>query len=110
MPRHHRLRRSTQFEAAVRHGVRAARGHVVVHLSHSTEISDALVGFVVSKAVGNSVVRHRVSRKLRHAMASRIAQLPQDCLVVVRANPSSATASFDDLCADIDAGLAKVLR
>lgn len=109
MPRHHRLQRSTQFESAVRHGVRAARRHVVVHLAHSEEVHHALVGFVVSKAVGNAVIRHKVSRQLRHVMASRITTLPADCLVVIRANPTAATASFAELSADVDAGLAKVL-
>lgn len=109
VPRHHRLQRSTQFEAAVRHGVRAARRHVVVHLAHSAAIKQALVGFVVSKAVGNAVVRHKVSRQLRHVMAGRIDSLPSDCLLVIRANPTAATASFAELSADVDAGLARVL-
>lgn len=109
VPRHHRLQRSTQFQAAVRHGVRAARRHVVVHLAHSSDVHHALVGFVVSKAVGNAVIRHKVSRQLRHVMAQRLHSLPTDTLLVVRANPTAATASFAELSADIDAGLAKVL-
>ncbi len=34
------------------------------------------VGFAVSKSVGGSVVRHRVSRKLRHVVAAHTSELP----------------------------------
>lgn len=68
------------------------------------------VGFVVSKAVGNSVVRHRVSRKLRHVVRDRLARLPEGTSLVVRALPASAEASSADLAADFDAALRKLLR
>ena len=109
VPSHHRLRRSTQFESAVRHGVRAGRRHVVVHMTQDLTSTNARVGFVVSKAVGNSVVRHRVTRKLRHVMAMRLDRLPHTALVVLRANPSAATADFAELSADVDAALNKVI-
>lgn len=110
VPGHHRLRRSAQFQQAVRHGVRAARRHVVVHVAQSESVDQALVGFVVSKSVGNAVVRHRVTRQLRHVMAARIDQLPHNCLLVIRATPAAANADFDQLCADVDAGLSRVLQ
>ena len=68
------------------------------------------VGFVVSKAVGNSVVRHRVSRKLRHVVRDRLALLPAGSSLVVRALPASAEASSADLGADFDAALRRLLR
>jgi ribonuclease P protein component len=66
------------------------------------------VGFVVSKAVGNSVVRHRVSRRLRHQMAERLGQLPVGAAVVVRALPPAATASSAELGKDLDAALRRL--
>ncbi|QQQ76466.1 ribonuclease P protein component [Saccharothrix sp. 6-C] len=68
------------------------------------------VGFVVSKAVGNSVVRHRVSRKLRHLVRDRLAVLPPGTSVVVRALAPSADADSAELGRDLDAALHKVLR
>ncbi len=47
------------------------------------------VGFVVSKAVGNAVVRNRVKRRLRHLVATLDA--PAGARVVVRALPPAAT-------------------
>jgi ribonuclease P protein component len=61
------------------------------------------VGFIVSKAVGSAVVRHRVTRRLRHLMRDRIAAVPAGTLVVVRALPPAAIASSCDLGGDLDA-------
>jgi ribonuclease P protein component len=123
-----RLRHSADFAAAIRGGRRAGRGTVVVHLvapvppelrssvhSSSVEpapagsiVSPACAGFVVSKAVGNAVVRNRVRRRLRHLVRERLAALPPAALLVVRAQPSAATAPSAVLGADLDAALAAV--
>jgi ribonuclease P protein component len=64
----------------------------------------------VSKAVGNSVVRHRVSRKLRHVVRDRLDRLPEGTSLVVRALPAAADASSADLANDFDAALRRLLR
>lgn len=66
------------------------------------------MGFVVSKAVGNAVTRHRVARKLRHLMRDRLPALPAGILVVVRALPPSAAAGTHELARDLDAALRKL--
>ena len=78
LPRVHRVTTGEQFRAAVRTGRRGGTRALVVHLRCLTGVSagrDALpapptVGFVVSKAVGNAVVRNRVKRRLRHLRPS----------------------------------------
>jgi ribonuclease P protein component len=67
------------------------------------------VGFVVSRAVGSSVVRSVVKRRLRAVMAARLDRLPPDLLLVVRATPASALASSAELAADLDVALARSL-
>ena len=103
-----RLRRSTDFAAAVRGGRRAGRNSVVVHLliDEPAQASTARAGFVVSKAVGNAVTRNKVRRRLRHLVRPRLADLPEGSLLVVRALPSSAAASFETLGTDLDTALA----
>jgi ribonuclease P protein component len=103
-----RLRRSTDFAAAVRGGRRAGRGAVVVHLflEEPARASTARAGFVVSKAVGNAVVRNTVRRRLRHLVRAVLPDLPAGALLVVRALPAAATASYATLSADLDAALA----
>ncbi|MFG3698894.1 ribonuclease P protein component [Micromonospora sp. NPDC047620] len=121
-----RLRRSTDFAAAVRGGRRAGRGAIVVHLSlpstpdAATATSPeparssgaeqpsapARAGFVVSKAVGNAVVRNRVRRRLRHLVRERLTELPPGSTLVVRALPAAAEAAYPRLGADLDAAIA----
>ncbi len=67
------------------------------------------VGFVVSKAVGNSVVRNRTLRRLRAQVADRILRLPAGVDLVVRANPAAAGATSADLGRHLDRALDRVL-
>jgi ribonuclease P protein component len=101
------MRRSADFTAAVRRGRRVRRGTVVMHLHRSScgDVRGPLVGLVVGRSVGGSVVRHRVSRRLRAVAAVRLGRLPSDARVVVRALPTAATASSAQLAADVDAAL-----
>jgi len=104
----HRMRTGTDFEAAVRTGRRAGSRLVVVHSRQTTSACGARVGFVVSRAVGGSVVRHRVVRRLREVMRPHLSALPAGALVVVRAQPAAAAASFEDLGRDVARLLARV--
>jgi ribonuclease P protein component len=71
------------------------------------------VGFVVSKAVGNAVVRNRVKRRLRAAVADQLADRLKGhpgATVVVRALPPSGTADWTELRDDLDSALFSALR
>jgi ribonuclease P protein component len=59
------------------------------------------VGFVVSKAVGNAVIRNRVKRRLRHLVREQVSLLPGAAALVVRALPPAAAASSAELRADL---------
>jgi ribonuclease P protein component len=96
----HRLTDGETFRHAVRRGRRAGGTLLVVHLAVRDEAAPARVGFVVSKAVGNAVVRNRVKRRLRHLAREHVAvleALPGAALLVVRAQPASASASSAEL-------------
>jgi ribonuclease P protein component len=71
--------------------------------------SGARAGFVVGKAVGNSVVRHRVTRRLRAVVHTELHRLPATADLVVRARPEAATASSADLARDLSSGLDRLL-
>jgi ribonuclease P protein component len=68
----------------------------------------ARAGFVVSSAVGNSVVRHRVSRRLREQVRPLLTGLPAGTDVVVRAFPAAATATSAQLGRDLRSALQRV--
>ena len=69
----------------------------------------ARAGFVVGRAVGNSVVRHRTVRRLRHLVRDRLDRLPAGSILVVRALPAAADADSAALGRDLDAALARLL-
>lgn len=119
LPAGSRLTHREEFASVISRGRRSGRGGLVVHLqvmSSSPECATGdtpsvpRVGFVVSRAVGGSVVRHRVVRRLRHLVAERLDTLPGDAWVVVRALPSAADATAAQLADDLDAGLRGALR
>ncbi|WP_433827849.1 ribonuclease P protein component [Actinoplanes sp. CA-015351] len=107
-----RLRRSTDFAAAIRGGRRAGRGTLVVHLliEEPAFASTARAGFVVSKAVGNAVTRNKVRRRLRHLVRSHLAELPEGASLVVRALPPSAEAEYATLASDLEGAIATARR
>ena len=113
LPRGARLHRSADFTEVVRRGRRASRPSLTVHLLRGegdAGTGPPRAGLVVSKAVGGSVVRSTVSRRLRHLLRDRLASLPPGSRLVVRASPASATASSALLGDDLDAALARAQR
>jgi ribonuclease P protein component len=118
LPAQARLRRRPEFTTVVRSGRRAGRPTMVLHYlperpeqlgGGSTPPLGARAGFVVGKAVGNSVVRHRVTRRLRAVVASELHRLPASADLVVRARPEAADAASTVLHRDLTAGLDRLL-
>lgn len=90
-------------------GARSARPTLILHLAEGSQAGVPRIGFIVSKAVGNSVTRHRVVRRLRHAAKNVLPLLANNSLLVVRARPSSALATSDVLADDLSQAIDKLL-
>jgi ribonuclease P protein component len=103
----HRLRRRTEFTDVVRRGRRVSRPLLTVHLLSAPE-PGVRVGLVVSKAVGGSVVRSQVSRRLRHLLRDVVPALPAGARLVVRASPRAAAADSAALGADLRGALRRL--
>jgi ribonuclease P protein component len=103
LPAVHRLTDADVFRHAARSGRRAASRTLVIHLLEDGEAGESpvRVGFVVSKAVGNAVIRNRVKRRLRPLVREQISLLPAAGVLVVRALPRAAAASSTELRGDL---------
>lgn len=119
LPAPHRLRDAGQYRAVLRdrRAGRAGGSLLVVHaidtdafgLSTPGRVGPR-VGFVVSKAVGNAVVRSRVKRVLRHLVRDALPGMPAGLDVVVRANPAIAGRASADIRRELLTMLAKAQR
>jgi ribonuclease P protein component len=101
-----RLSGNARFTLAVRSGRRASSFTLVVHLALTDSGDPPRIGFVVSRAVGNAVTRNRVKRRLRALLRGH--DLPAGALLVVRALPPAAGASYPELRTDLVRCLSRV--
>jgi len=110
LPAAARLHTADEFAAVVRTGRRAGTPRMIVHLLTSSRPGAPRAGFVVSGKVGNSVTRHRVTRRLRPLVRAALGTLPAGTDVVVRAWPAAAVASSRELAADMSTGMTAAAR
>jgi len=116
LPARHRLRSSADF-AAVFRGARGAGGSrsgsrfMVVHANSADARAGQppRVGLVVSKAVGNAVVRNRTKRVLRALMSARVGQVPDGVDLVIQAKVDLRGNPTAILARDLDRLLGTVL-
>lgn len=100
------MTRSAEFGTTVRHGVRSGQADLVVHAYQDLDHPDGpRIGFVVNKAVGSAVDRHRVSRRLRHIAREVVSDLDPVDRLVVRALPGSRSADFARLEQELTDGV-----
>ncbi|MFF0489134.1 ribonuclease P protein component [Nocardia sp. NPDC004068] len=113
LPEPYRLHHRSDFSRTVRHGRRLGRRDLVVHVLLASDVpvrfGGPRFGLIVSKAVGNAVIRHRVARRLRHMCGPLIDELPEEADVVIRALPGAAHAPAADLERQLRGALRKLV-
>ncbi|MFE9579585.1 ribonuclease P protein component [Nocardia sp. NPDC006044] len=127
LPESYRLHHRADFSRTVRRGQRVGRRDLVVHvLTHGYDgvvdvngrhgdpaaalvrVGGPRFGLIVSKAVGNAVIRHRVARRLRHMCLQIVPELPADADIVIRALPGAAAASSEELLRQLRGAVRKL--
>lgn len=108
LPRAHRLTRADDFRLAVRRGRRFSTPSAVCYRIDA-DVDGPLFGVIVSKQVGNAVVRNRVRRRIQAICAQTALDADPGQLVVVRALPSSREAEWDTLRAEIGGAVRRVV-
>lgn len=91
-----RVHTPRDFQRAMRKGRKAGSKNFVIYVTRN-ELEVTRFGYVVSKIVGNSVVRHTLSRKLREVSREALVTLPTGFDVVVRALAGSELLTSEEI-------------
>ena len=102
-----RLTESGDFARATKSGIRYSSTNFVGYLYMSELDQCARAGLIISKAVGSSVARHRLARKIRHCIFDNYASLPTGSLLVIRGLNNSAEADCKSEIATVVAQLVR---
>ena len=84
--------------------------HQLIDVTDPVQAGPVRVGLVVSKAVGTAVTRNLVKRRIRHLALARLADLPPGSVLVIRALPAAATATYAGLGEELDRALDRLTR
>lgn len=89
LPSAHRMRKPQEFQLTRRTGRKFVVPGLIIHISQGLFGTDPVrVGITVGKDCGNSVSRHRISRRIRAAVQPWISELPHGSAMVIKALPS----------------------
>ena len=102
-----RVVRADDFRMTMRRGKRVTSPHAVVYFADRVSASPARFGFVVSKAVGGSVTRNLLRRRLRAIGSELVATGTSGTDIVVRALPGSGQLDWATLHHEIATVVAK---
>lgn len=110
LPKAERLRSGNEIRLAFKAGrgfSDGPQGLLVAHVWVKAAGPVARAGFAVGKKVGKAVVRNRVKRRLRAALAALRPRLVGSPWVMVVAKAPSAQAPYASLAASLEAALGK---
>ena len=113
LPARNRMRRSTEFDATVKCGMRSVQPDVIVYVRRGSSRDDGKgprLGLIIAKSVGSAVERHRVARRLRHVARTMLGDLHESDQVVIRALPSSRHVSSARLEQQLRSGLRRAFE
>lgn len=99
LPNSARIKSSSDFARITKSGKRFATNSLVGYLLIDKLIDKSLnqpakLGLIVGRSVGNSVVRNRTSRQIRHAAKTSLSALPNGSLLVIRAMRKPELGAF----------------
>mgnify|MGYP003431604517 FL=1 len=91
------LKNTNQFKIVYNNGKSYANRDLVMYLRKNDSDTNRL-GISVSKKVGNSVVRHRITRLIRESYRLNEAKLLQGYDIVVVARANAKGKDYFDIC------------
>ena len=90
------LKKNFKFREVYKNGIYFANKYLVVYITvNNTE--NNFLGITVSKKVGNSVVRHRITRLIRESYRLHEMMFNNGLNIVVVARASACSASYKEI-------------
>ena len=90
------LKKNHQFQSVYKSGRSYANKYIVMYVRENGTAGNR-IGISVSKKVGNSVVRHRVTRLLRESYRLQEAMFNSGLDIVIVARASAASVGYWDI-------------
>ena len=98
LPKQNRLTSTKDFQNVTKTGVRVYSDVAVIYaLANPISQKNSEIGLIVSKVVGNSVVRHKVSRQIRNVVKGILETIPGNIQIVIRALPAITDKDFSEI-------------
>ena len=88
LPNSARIKSSSDFARVTKTGRRVTTNSLIGYFltaDQNQPQKPTRLGLIIGKSVGNSVVRHRIARQVRHAVREQINNLPNGTMLVIRA-------------------------
>lgn len=95
-----RLGSNNEFQKVYHDGRSKANRHLVMYVLKD-QSGSSRYGFSVSKKIGNSVVRHRVTRLLRESVRKYDADVISGCRIVIIARPGVEKIGLNEICESV---------
>lgn len=89
-----KLGKNPEFQKVYKQGKSKANKYLVMYVK-TGESGPNRYGFSVSKKVGNSVVRHRITRLLRESVGKNDALIKEGNRIVIVARKNVSNSSFE---------------
>lgn len=90
------LKKNKDFQQVYRHGTSKANRYLVMYVLDNQYMKNRL-GISVSKKVGNSVVRHRLTRLVRESYRLNEERFNRNLDIVVIARPAAKGRSYHEI-------------
>ena len=96
MQRSESLKKNQDFQKVYRNGTSKGNRYLVMYVLKNQYMKNRL-GISVSKKVGNSVVRHRLTRLIRESYRLNEAEFENSLDIVVVARPQAKDRSYQEI-------------
>lgn len=97
----HRIRKQKEFDRIYSRSKRVRTEHytILIHFTDKKKKNQKLprFGFVVSKKVGNAIVRNRTKRKMREIVRKKLSEFNESFEAIIIAGPKIVELDFHQL-------------